>query len=111
MGNQPIKLTADEQWLEKTCPGAGQISVNRWRNPRKTKSCNWEGKCSPSAVTQLGAALKQEITLTKDPKKKLKRKEEYRFFQAWKSETERRTENKIKKEEKKKTTSSSFNNP
>ena len=36
MGNRATKLTADEQWLEKKCPGAGQISAYRWRNPKKT---------------------------------------------------------------------------
>lgn len=27
MGNKSTKLTADEQWLEKKCPGAGQTAV------------------------------------------------------------------------------------
>ncbi|CAI5669281.1 unnamed protein product [Oreochromis niloticus] len=102
MGNKQVKLTPDEEWLEKQQTGAGKISANRWRNPRKAKNRSWEGKCSPSAVTQLRAALKQEITSTKDPKKKLKRTEEYRLFQAWENETEKRIENKKKKEEKKK---------
>ncbi|CAI5644600.1 unnamed protein product [Oreochromis niloticus] len=102
MGNKQAKLTPDEEWLEKQQTGAGRISANRWRNPQKAKNFSWEGKCNPSAVTQLKASLKQEITLTKDPKKKLKRKEEYKLFQAWETEAERRTENKKKKGEKKK---------
>ncbi|CAI5696995.1 unnamed protein product [Oreochromis niloticus] len=103
MGNKTTKLTADEQWLEKKCPGAGQISACRWRNPKKTKCPTWEGKCSPSALTQLEVALKTEKKNSeKDPKKKLKREEEYKLFQAWETEAERRTENKKKKEENKK---------
>ena len=101
MGNKQAKLTPDEECLEKQQTGAGRISANRWRNPQKAKNHSWEGKCNPSAVTQLKAVLKQEITLTKDPKKKLKREEEYKLFQAWETEAERRTENKKKKEENK----------
>ncbi|XP_019212796.1 uncharacterized protein LOC109201534 [Oreochromis niloticus] len=102
MGNKQAQLTPDEEWLEKQQTGAGRISANRWRNPQKAKNHSWEGKCNPSAVTQLRAALKQEITLTIDPKKKLKRKEEYKLFQAWETEAEKRTEKRKKKEEKKK---------
>ncbi|KAL4008007.1 hypothetical protein ACER0C_001859 [Sarotherodon galilaeus] len=101
MGNKQAKLTHQE-WLEKQQAGAGRKSANRWRNPQKAKNRSWEGKCNPSAVTQLKAALKQEITLTNDSKKRLQRKEEYRLFQAWENKTEWRTENKKKKDEKKK---------
>ncbi|KAL3992405.1 DNA excision repair protein ERCC-4 [Sarotherodon galilaeus] len=101
MGNEASKLTADEQWLEKKCPGAGQISASRWRNPKKTKCPTWEGKCSPSALTQLREALLKEIAETKNLRKKGKCSHELQYFKAWKAEAARREESKKKRQEKK----------
>lgn len=103
MGNEASKLTADEQWLEKKCPGAGQTSACRWRNQKKTKCPTWEGKCSPSALTKLKETLQAEINTEKNPKKKTKRIQELQYFKAWKEEEERRSENRQKRQKKKET--------
>lgn len=99
MGNKSTKLTADEQWLEKKCPGAGQISANRWRNPKKFKCPAWEGKCNPSAVITLKETLQAELNNAKSPKKKIKRTQELKYFKAWKEEEDRRSEKRKKKKE------------
>lgn len=102
MGNKSTKpeLTADEQWLEKKCPGAGQISSNRWRNPDKLKCPTWEGKCSPTSVQQLGKCLQEEIGKCKGKKKNQCMSEYITFFVPWQEESKRREENRSKKQSK-----------
>ncbi|KAL4009640.1 hypothetical protein ACER0C_003492 [Sarotherodon galilaeus] len=102
MGNKSTKpeLTADEQWLEKKCPGAGQISANRWRNPKKTNCTAWEGNCSPGPIQQLSKCLQAEIEKTSGKKKNLRMFEYVSFFVPWQEESKKREEKRNKKQNK-----------
>lgn len=102
MGNKSTKpeLTADEQWLEKKCPGAGQISANRWRNPKKTNCTAWEGNCSPGQIQQLSKCLHAEIEKTSGKKKVLRMYEYVSFFVPWQEESKKREEKRNKKQNK-----------
>ncbi|CAI5681501.1 unnamed protein product [Oreochromis niloticus] len=115
MGNKSTKpeLTADEQWLEKKCPGAGQISANRWRNPKKTNCTAWEGNCSPGQIQQLSKCLHAEIEKTSGKKKVLRMYEYVSFFVPWQEESKKREEKRNKKQNKqsKKPTTETTNPP
>ncbi|XP_019207501.1 uncharacterized protein LOC109197025 [Oreochromis niloticus] len=102
MGNKSTKpeLTADEQWLEKKCPGAGKISANRWRNPKKTNCTAWEGNCSPGQIQQLSKCLHAEIEKTSGKKKVLRMFEYVNFFVPWQEESKKREEKRNKKQNK-----------
>uniref|UniRef100_A0A669BSM8 Reverse transcriptase RNase H-like domain-containing protein n=1 Tax=Oreochromis niloticus TaxID=8128 RepID=A0A669BSM8_ORENI len=102
MGNKSTKpeLTADEQWLEKKCPGAGKISANRWRNPKKTNCTAWEGNCSPGQIQQLSKCLHAEIEKTSGKKKVLRMFEYVSFFVPWQEESKKREEKRNKKQNK-----------
>ncbi|KAL3981334.1 collagen type VI alpha [Sarotherodon galilaeus] len=102
MGNKSTKpeLTADEQWLEKKCPGAGQISANRWRNPKRTNCTAWEGNCSPGQIQQLSKCLHAEIEKTSGKKKVLRMFEYVSFFVPWQEESKKREEKRNKKQNK-----------
>lgn len=91
MGNSETKLTADEQWLEKKYPGAGRISLNRWRNRKKFNCPAWEGKCNPSAVAALKEKLQSELNTETKTKTKSKRLTEWQYFKAWMAENDKRT--------------------
>lgn len=101
MGNKSAKLTADKQWLEKNCPGAGQISANRWRNRKRLNCPAWEGKCSPSAVKSLKDVLQAELNAEINPKKKTKRLTEWQHLKAWMAENDKRTATREEKKKKK----------
>lgn len=102
MGNKPTKpeLTADEQWMEKIHPGAGQISANKWRNPDKLNCVAWKGISNPTPVQQLGQCLKEEIEKSKGKKKGRRMSEYVSFFVPWQEESKRREEKRKEKQNK-----------
>ncbi|XP_039884305.1 uncharacterized protein LOC120731354 [Simochromis diagramma] len=104
MGNSKtkVKLTADEEWLEKkNCSNAGIVSANRWRNPHKIYCPAWQGKCTPDLISALKAALQKELFEEKSQKKKAKRVAEWQLFKAWEAENNKRSAKRAQKQENK----------
>ncbi|CAI5670185.1 unnamed protein product [Oreochromis niloticus] len=103
MGNKSTKpeLTPDEQWMEKKHPGAGQISADRWRNPKNKTNCTaWDGNANPAPIQRLHKCLQQEIEKTNGKKKDLRTFEYVSFFVPWQEESKRREDKRKEKQTK-----------